>query len=132
MKNIKKHFVTLALLAVLILPALTAQAALTKQDMYGGATNYGDIQTRLGLDGSQDPRVMAAKIVSILLGFLGIVATAIILYAGFLWMTAGGDKEKVATAKKLMGNGVIGLIIILSAWALSSFIIDQALDVTRA
>ncbi len=40
-------------------------------------------------------------------------------------MTAGGNDEKVTEAKKLMGAGVIGLVIILSAWGITTFILEK-------
>ena len=54
------------------------------------------------------------------------------LYAGFLWLTAAGNDDKVADAKKILYNAVLGTLIILSAYALSSFIITQLSDSTGA
>jgi TRAP-type C4-dicarboxylate transport system permease small subunit len=63
--------------------------------------------------------------------FLGIIAVGIILFAGFKWMTAGGSEEKTSEATKLMTSGVIGLIIILSAWGIAYFILENAVNVTQ-
>src|SRR3989344_5219574 len=75
--------------------------------------------------GSQDIRITIMKIVRIVLGFVGIIAILIILYAGFVWLTSGGNAEKIDTAKRILRNAVIGLIIIFSAFAIVSFIISQ-------
>jgi len=72
--------------------------------------------------GGEDIRVIIARIINIFLGLLGIIALVIILYGGFLWMTAGGDVEQVARAKRTLLNGVIGLAIILASWAITYFI----------
>ncbi len=72
-----------------------------------------------------DPRVVAAKVIRIVLSFLGIVAVGLVIFAGFLWMTSGGDEEKVRKAKKILINAVIGLAIILSAWGITTFIIGR-------
>lgn len=77
-----------------------------------------------------DPRVIAVRIINIALGLLGIITLTIVVYAGFLYMTAGGDAEKVETAKKWLRNGLIGLIIILSSWALTSYILRSLLTAT--
>ena len=71
-----------------------------------------------------------AKIINILLGFLGVVAIVIILVAGFRWMTAGGNEEKVGEAKKMLGAGVIGLVIILAAFAIASYVISTLVTQT--
>jgi len=53
------------------------------------------------------------------LGFVGFIFFAYVLYGGFLWMTAQGSEEKVETAIKIIKNGAIGVIIITSAYAIS-------------
>ena len=46
------------------------------------------------------------------------------LYSGFNWMTAAGDEEKITKAKSTIRASIIGLLIIISAYALSVFIIE--------
>ena len=84
----------------------------------GGLTNFGEatILPTVSLG------VVVARIINAALGLLGLVAVIIILYAGFLWMTAQGAEEKVAKAKKLLVQAVIGLLIIIMAFAIAQFI----------
>jgi len=79
---------------------------------------------------AQSPLTTATTIISFLFGFLGFLAVCLILWAGFIWMTSGGNEDKVAQAKKILKNGVIGLIIILSAWGIAYFIISKILSAT--
>lgn len=72
-----------------------------------------------------DPRAIAARIINFSLGFLGLIALGIILYAGFKWTTSGGSEEKIADAKKMLIAGVVGLIIILSSWAIATWLINR-------
>ncbi len=78
-----------------------------------------------------DPRTVAVRIIQIVLGFLGLIAVVLILYAGFLWMTANGKDEKVTKAKGVLKNAVIGLIIILSSWGITVFILNQIMQATN-
>jgi len=71
-----------------------------------------------------DLRSTVANIIRTIMGLLGIVAVVIILIGGFYWMTAGGAEERVETGKKWIFSGIIGLAIILSAYALSTFVIN--------
>ncbi|MFA6427633.1 MAG: LamG-like jellyroll fold domain-containing protein [Candidatus Magasanikbacteria bacterium] len=87
--------------------------------------NEGDIAL-----GSGDLRVTIVRIINIALGLLGIVALGIVLYGGFVWMTAGGNEEKVATARKILVNGTIGLVIILSAWTITWFVLSKLIEAT--
>ncbi len=75
-----------------------------------------------------DPRILAARIINIFLGLLGIILLVIILYAGFLWMTAGGKQDQITKAKAWLRNGIIGLIIVLSSWAIASFAINSLIN----
>jgi len=93
--------------------------------------------TQLGIEygaatglGTTDVRQTVAQIIRVAMGLLGIVAVVIILIGGFKWMTAGGNEEQVGDAKKWIFSGVIGLAIILSAYALASFIINQLVTAT--
>ena len=69
-----------------------------------------------------DPRTIFVKIINIAFGFLGVIALAIVLYAGFLWMTSEGQEDKIEKAKKILKNGLIGLAIILASWGIVSFV----------
>ncbi len=77
--------------------------------------------------GPTDPRIIVAVIIRASLAFLGIIFVVMIMYAGFLWMTAGGEEDKVSTAKKLISNGVIGLAIIMTAYSITYFIFRTVL-----
>ena len=93
---------------------------------------YGlDYGTLTGL-GSADLRLTIMKIIRIALGFLGVVAIALLVYAGFVWMTAGGEAEKVEKAKRIITSTVIGLVIIMLSFAITSFIINQLAGATGA
>lgn len=86
--------------------------------------------TNIGL-GSKDVRTTIAEIIKVALGMLGIVAVVIILIGGFKWMTSGGSDEGATEAKSWIFNGVIGLAIILSAYALASFVMNQLVTATN-
>jgi len=72
-----------------------------------------------------DPRVIIGRIIQVALSFLGAIALILIMYAGFLWMTSNGDEDKISRAKQILKNAVIGLIIILSSWAITTFILAK-------
>ncbi|MBU1164515.1 hypothetical protein KKA15_03065 [Patescibacteria group bacterium] len=82
--------------------------------------------------GTKELRESVMSIVNVALGFLGILAILIILWGGFVWLTAGGDESKVESAKKIITGGVVGLVIILSALAITNFVVAQILNATGA
>lgn len=75
--------------------------------------------------GTRDLRETITGIINIALGFLGILATIIILYGGFIWMTSSGASDKIDRAKKIIISGVIGLLIVLSSYAIARFVFGQ-------
>lgn len=81
------------------------------------------VSDALGL-GTEDVRVTVAKIIRAAFALLGIVFVVIVLYGGFLWMTAAGNEEQIDKARKIITNGVIGLAIMLAALAITQFAIQ--------
>jgi hypothetical protein len=104
-------------------------SALTADELFGGSTDGDTFAAASGL-GDADLTDTIAQIIRIALGFLGVIAVVIILLGGFKWMTAGGNDEKVKTAKKLIFSGIIGLVIVISAYAIASFVIDSIISAT--
>jgi hypothetical protein len=84
------------------------------------AVSFYDPSNTLGL-GSADLQETVIAIIQWILGLLGLVAVIMILIGGFKWMTAGGNEEKIESAKKLLTSAIIGLVIVLLAWAIVIF-----------
>ncbi len=73
-----------------------------------------------------------SNIVKIALGFLGIIFLVLILYAGFTWMTAAGNDDKISKAKGIISAAVIGVAIVVCAYIITYFVIDNLLIATGA
>ena len=85
-----------------------------------GLTVYGQNAT----DDSQTLADKVGGIINVVLGFLGIIFLILIIYSGFLWMTAAGNDDAVGRAKKILINSTIGLVIVIAAYTISSFIFN--------
>ncbi len=83
-----------------------------------------------GIDSDMTLPLVIARVVQVIFGFLGIIAVLLVVYGGFLWMTSAGDPAKVEKAKKVLLNAIIGLIIILLAFVIVSFVIRSIQGVT--
>jgi hypothetical protein len=86
---------------------------------------YGVNDLGVVLDQDLDPKSSLVNIINIALGFLGLIAVIIVIYGGFVWMTSGGEAEKVNKAKQILKNGLIGLIIVLVSWGIVTFVIKE-------
>ena len=116
----KKHLLSLGILTFLFVPML----AFAQDANFG--TNF---LTGVGL-GTQNIQVTIVNLIRVALGILGVVVLIIIIAGGFRWMTAGGNEENVAQAKKIISAGVIGLLIIIVAYALTTWIFSVISEAT--
>lgn len=127
-KNLKKLLFLAIFLTVLIVPYLvfaqTAGSPLGNMEKVGGDAGFKKA-TETSISS------IAGTVVTTALGFLGIIFLILTLYAGFLWMTAQGDSDKVDKAKKLLQNAVIGLILIISAYGIYQ-IVARIMDATSS
>ncbi len=133
------RLIAITLAASLWLPGAAALAASVQSPMRltaaDGISEYGitQIARQAGLPtGQPTPSTAVAAAINVVLGFVGALLLLLVVYSGFLWMTAAGSEEKVTKAKKFMANAVIGLAIILAGYGLASFLIAQLKGVATA
>lgn len=74
-----------------------------------------------------DPRLIAAQLIRVALGFVGIIFLILILWSGAQFLFSGGKEEQVGKAKRTFINAIIGLILILSAYSIVKFVLGAVL-----
>ena len=117
-KIFKQVLILFCLLAILILPyfVFAADSLLGKLKDVGTEGGYAEADT-------YSFSKILGKVVSAGLSLLGVIFIILVLLAGYNWMTAQGDEQKVEKARETLWRAVIGLIITLSAYAIWEFII---------
>jgi len=118
----------LPLIGIVLMLALLVTPALAQNLDNGFMAQF---QGNAGI-GSNSLAEVIGQVVRAVLSVLGLVALVIFIIAGFQWMTSGGNKEKIESAQKLMGAAVIGLVIIIIAYAAARFIVNALTDVTSS
>lgn len=108
----------------------TIALAQAKNPFDEAAKLAGNVGTDAGLGQPKPLTQIIGQILNIALGFLGILLLAYLLYAGFLWMTSGGDSKKADQATTMIKNAIIGLIIIVAAFAISTFVLGSLVNAT--
>lgn len=88
------------------------------------------IGTKLGL-GEADLKQTVLNIIQLVLGLMTLIAVVLIIYGGFVWLTAAGNEENTEKAKRIISAAVVGLIIILLAWAVVIFVARTTANVTK-
>jgi len=66
-----------------------------------------------------------ATIIQVVLGLLGTIFVILMIYAGILWMTAGGNDTQVKKAQNIIQRAAIGLLIVVLAYAITYFIFQN-------
>lgn len=107
--------------AYLLFP-LSAKAAV-EVGLNGANTALTSVGTSVsGANQSSLPTILG-RIISVLLGFLGVLFIGLVVYAGFLYLTDQGAGENVKKAKKLLTTSIIGLVIVVAAYAIATYVI---------
>jgi len=116
MKYISKLVPVGMLLALLNAPGAFAQGIknaggpLDKVAQKAGTKDQGDLGTITGTT------------INAALQLVGIIFMGLLVYAGILWMTARGEEEQIKKAQKIISASIIGLVITISAYAITVFV----------
>lgn len=115
-----KSLVLFAVLGLSCLMPIAVSAASTINAIEGNLKAAAE--TGAGFSSPIDPRVQASIYIRYALQVVGIIFVCLMIYAGFLWMTAGGNEDNVDKAKKLIMAAVIGLAIVLASYSITYFV----------
>lgn len=110
-------------------PAFAQQA---NNPFVQGQTLANSVAGSAGISSQQSLPTIIGQIINIGLTLLGMVFLILILYAGFLWMTAQGEGKQVEKAKEILKQSIIGLIVIVAGFAISNFVLASLVNVTQS
>lgn len=114
---IKKILFATFLFSLCLAPIVHAQSL---ADEIGG--QYTKSAAKAEMSKTVDPQIAIAGIIKEVLTVLGSIFLLLTVYAGYQLMSARGDEAKVEKAQKTIQAAVIGLTIVLAAYAITSFI----------
>ncbi|MDO9399503.1 MAG: hypothetical protein Q7T79_02355 [bacterium] len=118
-KIVKRILILSCLIAILVLPYFVFANTVANpvvgnlMDVGGGGKGPYENIPMIGIIG---------LVVRIVLSLLGIVFLILMVYAGFSWMTAAGEEERVTKAKETITRAIIGLIITIGSYAIWIFV----------
>lgn len=115
-------------LSFLFVPAFSpALATTTSENSYDGLKKVLDEADKKGSAGTvlrsiSDPEDKITSIIGTVLSFVGVAFLILMIYGGILWMTSQGSTDQIKKAKGILINGVIGLVIVIFAYAVTAYI----------
>lgn len=123
---------TLALASVLVVPTALAQGFTPKDTGVTETANKAGYQTNLACANAPGGCIpaYAGTVVNALAGLFGAFFFGLILYGGFLYMTAGGEAAKTQKARETIMNAIIGMLIVASSYAIASYVLNAFSGVT--
>ena len=98
-----------------------------------GSTEVGSAAEKAGYSAATDETTFAVTIGAVIaaaLSFVGVIFLVLMVYAGYLWMTARGEEAQVEKSQKIIISSIIGLIITVGAYSITSFVVPRITDVT--
>ena len=113
------------LLNLIFVPLPVLAASSTKDRLLNKLHDLGETQIDFKEATEDSLPQTVGGIIQTLLSFLGVVFLGLVLYAGWLWFRSGDDEEKAKKAMDILRQGVIGLIIISLAYAITSFVTNE-------
>jgi hypothetical protein len=123
--SVMKKIIILIFLTILTFGAISQVQAQNKGGLGTAGRVSGLASTSIAQTGSI-PKAIGLVINQALL-YLGIIFFLLVVYAGFLWMSASGNDSKVEKAKSILISAVTGLVIVVSAYAITSFVFGNVL-----
>lgn len=110
-----------------------APTAFAEDTVPATKTTIDNLDTLERIVTGEEPRVYGrdrvgialAGIMQAVLSLVGVTLIVLIVYAGILWMTARGNDEQIDRARKYIANAIIGLIIVLMAYTITIFVVQQ-------
>jgi cytochrome bd-type quinol oxidase subunit 2 len=118
-----KYFSLVFLFSLIIFSALPARAGLLQGNIVTEITNNTQaLGDTAGYDSNVTIGSVVALVIKTFLGLLGVIFVFLIVLAGYNWMTAAGDEEKINKAKDTIKAAIIGLIIIVAAYSITYFV----------
>lgn len=88
-------------------------------------TGLGTTAVASGVPTKTNLAQMIGRVIGGLTALMGSVFLALIIYGGFLYMTAQGNDEKIKKAKNVITGSIVGIIIIFSAYTIVGFVITN-------
>jgi len=124
-----KKLLLIFLLAVLVLPTSVLAIDLGGTRVNTAATD-GTYGAGYGAATKTTFAETVGKVIAGALSFVGVIFLALMVYAGYLWMTARGEDEQINKAQKIITSSIIGLIITVGAYSITSFVVPKILEST--
>ncbi len=121
MKLIVKNAIALALSVIILIAPHTLEAQGLK-DAFGKKSPLESVAGQAGVKDVDSVGKVSGSIINTALSLVGLIFLLLMVYGGYLWMTARGEDDQVQKAQTIIRNAIIGLILVLAAYAITKLV----------
>jgi len=122
----KKIFLSIIVIGLFIAIPAFAIADLGVGGLKQTAEQYAGYAPATGTSAAE----LVGSVIQVLLSIVGSIFLILVFYAGYLWMTARGEESQVEKAKKIVGQATIGLVLVVGAYSITSFVVPKIVEKT--
>jgi hypothetical protein len=79
--------------------------------------------------GTTDVTAIVARIIKVVLGFVGVLALVMFIYGGLMWMTSGGKEEQIRKGKDTLVWAVAGMALVFFSYSILNFILKVLIGI---
>lgn len=127
MKRGAHKYNTFTVIALLVFGVGIALPAYAKKTLEDAGPALQTLTQKTGID-EGDVTTIVGRGIEAAFQLVGLIFFILMVYAGFKWMVARGNEENVTKARNTLVAAVIGLMVTVSAYAITSFITNRVLE----
>ena len=116
--------------------ALAPTAVLAQATTRSAGGLFANIRSNIETSGimpgtATDAQQVIGGIITGVIGLLGVIFFILILYGGYLWMTARGNEQQIEKAKNIIKSSTIGLAVVLGAYLITFIVVQLLISQTQ-
>ena len=115
------------LIGVVAIHTAPALAASAKDEICAGVGSASGASGCSTPAGSPTVNSVINTVINIISAFVGVVAIIMIVFAGFRYVTSGGDSSKISSAKNTLIYAIVGIVVAALAQVIVRYVVTQVL-----
>ena len=80
-------------------------------------------------DGDKSLMSNVSMLINVFASVMGFLAVGMIIYGGFMLLTAQGDPAKIKRGKDVVTYSIIGVILVMLAYAIVNFVMKSGIKI---
>lgn len=122
-KITKKPIIFIFIVFIIIFASFIALFLLTQQNPAFAQYGLEQAERIEGLAKGTIPEYVGG-IINAVVGILGVILVALIIYGGVMYMTSAGSEEKIKSAKNILTYAIIGVVIVFASYIIAKFVLQ--------